>query len=151
MNIDRKTLSKLKLNIDVLWAILHERKVRNQPFGKNHRVRVACGIEPTHTFYGKNIKSKSKSNRKIIFDKRLYDALVQCMEAFNHVPQDPPTMIGNDYFGTCAEDDAANQLLGKETLIGLNEILFSLAIDPITFKRVKYCAVCCNVFGLNNV
>lgn len=150
MNTNDNTPLKLKLNMDVLWTILYERKKREQPFGRNNKVRVACGIEPAHPFFGKNLASKSKSNKKIIFDKRLYDALIQCMKNFNHIPQEPPIKIDDDYFGTCAEDDAANQLLGKEALIGLNDILFSLAIDPITFRRVDYCAVCCNVFGLNN-
>lgn len=139
------------LALDVIWEICREIQKRNgNPFGKTHKVRVACSVQKGETFYGKNIASKAKSEKKMIFHSCLLSALKQSMQNFEVQEQEPPIKIKNLYFGTCAEDDAANKLLNRHSEIILKDIFFSIALNPITFQRVPYCAVCCDIFNVSN-
>lgn len=54
------------------------------------------------------------------------------------------------YFGSCAEDDAANNILANIKNIKpskLSDFSFTSAIRPRTGEERKYCAVCERVFG----
>lgn len=140
---------KRKLNIDVIWQIFNEIK-NTSVFGKKNKVRVSCGVTADFTRYGRNIASKNKLQKKILFDARLASALQTCIASLGFPPQELPTLVGGWHLGTCAEDDAANQVLNRYASISLSDLFFSKAVNPITLEKVDYCLICCDVFGLDN-
>lgn len=140
---------KHKLNIDVIWQIFNEIKNKSV-FGKKNKVRVSCGVTDDYTCYGRNFRSRSKSEKKIIFDARLESALQNCITQLRFPPQKLPSFFDGLYFGTCAEDDAANQVLKHYASISLSDLFFSKAVNPITLEEVDYCFTCCEIFGLDN-
>lgn len=88
------------------------------------------------------------------FSTSLCDALI-CAE--KHFLQEEsyqlPTAVNrygiNYYFGTCAEDDVANQLLKYSRRlrnIPLNNIRLTAPVRPRTNQRVDYCCVCDHIF-----
>lgn len=137
------------LNIDVIWQIFHE--INKTPvFGKKNKVRVSCGVTSNYTCYGRNFGSRSKLQKKIFFDSRLDSALQTCITRLGFPPQNLPFYFEGFYFGYCAEDDAANQVLNHYDSISLSDLFFSKAVNPITLEKVDYCLICCEIFGLDN-
>jgi len=55
------------------------------------------------------------------------------------------------FFGTCAEDDAANKVLdffiSKKKEVSLRKLSFTKAIRPRTGEVIPYCQTCINIFS----
>jgi hypothetical protein len=91
--------------------------------------------------------SLDKSINKILENKLLEEAKLYKTELFKATTYQGEKI----YVGSCAEDDAANQLLEADSTIpptfSLSQIKFTQAIRPRTKQEWPYCRVCQEIFG----
>lgn len=157
MRLKRNDPMMIELQKSIVWKIIKEKKIK--PFGKDAKVRVVCGFRLEKFWYGENWKGKSRKEKTgYIFNTRLCSALKNFASqqgcTMNNFPDRVFDSKGNEfYIGTCAEDDAATQLLNfyeknENKKIDIKKIAFSSALNPKTMKEKKYCITCKTVFDL---